>query len=40
VAGGMYRVKVGMAAMPKAELGEIVKKLQQDKTVGFIATTQ
>jgi hypothetical protein len=36
----MYRVKVGMAAMPKAELGEIVKKLQQDKTVGFIATTQ
>lgn len=40
VAGGMYKVKVGMANMPKAELGEVVKKLQQDKTVNFIATTQ
>ena len=40
VAGGMYRVKVGMANMPKADLNEIVKKLQQDKTVSFIATTQ
>lgn len=39
VAGGMYKVKVGMAAMPKADLAEIVKKLQQDKTVSFIATT-
>ena len=36
----MYKVKVGMANMPKAELGEVVKKLQQDKTVNFIATTQ
>lgn len=40
VAGGMYRVKVGMANMPKADLNEVVKKLQQDKTVSFIATTQ
>lgn len=38
--GGLYRVRVGMAAMPKADLAEIVKKLQQDKSVGFIATTQ
>jgi hypothetical protein len=40
VAGGMYKVKVGMANMPKADLAEVVKKLQQDKTVSFIATTQ
>lgn len=40
MAGGLYKVRVGMAAMPKADLAEVVKKLQQDKTVGFIATTQ
>jgi hypothetical protein len=38
--GGLYRVRVGMAAMPKADLSALVKKLQQDKTVRFIATTQ
>lgn len=38
--GGLYRVRVGMATMPKNDLTEIVKKLQQDKTVGFIAPTQ
>jgi len=36
----MYRVRVGMAAMPKADLAGIVKKLQGDKVVGFIATTE
>lgn len=40
MAGGLYKVRVGMAAMPKNDLAEIVKKLQQDKAVGFIATTQ
>ncbi|AXK82978.1 hypothetical protein DW352_22110 [Pseudolabrys taiwanensis] len=38
--GGLYKVRVGMAAMPKADLAEVVKKLQQDKTIGFIAVTQ
>lgn len=38
--GGLYKVRVGMAAMPKADLTEVVKKLQQDKTIGFIAATQ
>lgn len=40
VAGGMFKVKVGLANMPKSDLAELVKKLQQDKTVNFIATTQ
>lgn len=40
MAGGLYKVRVGMAAMPKTDLADVVKKLQQDKTVGFIATTQ
>jgi len=40
VAGGMYRVRVGMTGLPKADLANIVKKLQGDKVVGFIATTE
>ena len=40
IAGGMYRVRVADAAMPKADLGALVKKLQQDKVVNFIATTE
>ena len=40
IAGGMYRVRVGMTGMPKAELGNLVKKLQGDKIVGFIAVTE
>jgi hypothetical protein len=40
MAGGLYKVRVGMTAMPKNDLAEVVKKLQQDKAVGFIATTQ
>jgi hypothetical protein len=39
VGGGLYRVRVAAAAMPKADLGALVKKLQQDKVVNFIATT-
>jgi hypothetical protein len=28
-----------MTGLPKADLARIVKKLQEDKVVGFIATT-
>jgi hypothetical protein len=31
---------VATSALPKAELEGLVKKLQQDKLVGFIVTTQ
>jgi hypothetical protein len=40
VAGGLYKVRVGDNTLSKDELGEVVKKLQQDKVVGFIVTTQ
>jgi hypothetical protein len=40
VPGGLYKVRVADKALPKDELGRIVKKLQADKVVGFIATTQ
>jgi hypothetical protein len=40
VAGGLYKVRVAETALPKDELGKIVKKLQQDKVVSFIVTTQ
>lgn len=38
--GGLYKVRVAVTGLPKDELARIVKKLQQDKTVGFIATTE
>jgi len=40
VAGGFYRVRVADTKLPKEELGRIVKKLQDDKVVSFIATVQ
>jgi hypothetical protein len=40
VAGGLYKVRVSMTGLPKADLARIVKKLQEDKVVGFIATTE
>jgi hypothetical protein len=40
MAGGLYKVRVAVTAIPKDELANIVKKLQQDKVVGFIATTE
>jgi hypothetical protein len=40
MAGGLYKVRVGMTGLPKAELANIVKKLQDDKVVGFIAMTE
>jgi len=39
MAGGLYKVRVADTALPKDELARIVKKLQQDKLIGFIATT-
>ena len=36
--GGLYKVRVSMTALPKAELANIVKKLQGDQIVTFIAT--
>ena len=38
--GGLYKVRVAVTGIPKGELANIVKKLQQDKVVGFIATTE
>jgi hypothetical protein len=40
IAGGLYKVRVAVTGLPKAELATIVKKLQEDKVVGFIATTE
>jgi anti-sigma factor RsiW len=39
-AGGLYKVRVAATGLPKAELGGIVKKLQEDQAVSFIATTE
>jgi len=38
--GGLYKVRVAVTGIPKGELARIVKKLQEDKVVGFIATTE
>jgi anti-sigma factor RsiW len=40
MAGGLYKVRVSMTGLPKGELARVVKKLQEDKVVGFIATTE
>ena len=40
MSGGIYKVRVSMAAMPKADLAAMVKKLQENKVVTFIATTE
>lgn len=38
--GGLYRVRVAVTGLPKEELATIVKKLRENKVVGFIATTE
>ena len=38
--GGLYKVRVAVTGLPKGELARIVKKLQEDKVVGFIATAE
>lgn len=40
MAGGLYKVRVAVTGIPKGELASIVKKLQEDKIVSFIATTE
>jgi hypothetical protein len=40
MAGGLYKVRVAVTGIPKGELANIVKKLQENKVVGFIATTE
>ena len=40
MAGGLYKVRVSMTELSKDELARIVKQLQGDKVVGFIATTE
>ncbi len=40
IAGGLYKVRISMTALPKAELANIVKRLQGEKVVTFIATTE
>jgi len=40
MAGGLYKVRVAVTGIPKAELARIVKKLQEDKVVNFIAATE
>ncbi len=37
--GGLYRVRVAPTKLAKPELTDIVKKLQDDKVIGFIAVT-
>ncbi len=39
MAGGLYEVRVADSTLSKDELARIVKKLQEDKVVGFIAAT-
>lgn len=40
MAGGLYKVRVSMTTLPKSDLAALVKKLQENKIVGFIATTE
>ena len=40
MAGGLYKVRVSTTELPKDELARIVKQLQGDRVVGFIATTE
>ena len=39
-AGGLYRVRIAAAKLPKADLARVVKTLQQDKVVGFVAAAE
>jgi anti-sigma factor RsiW len=38
--GGLYRIRVSGTPLPKAELAGIIKRLQDDKVVGFVAPTE
>ncbi|HET7849703.1 MAG TPA: hypothetical protein VFL51_11645 [Pseudolabrys sp.] len=39
-AGGLYRIRVAATALPKEDLANLVKALQQNKSVGFIAVAE
>jgi hypothetical protein len=39
-AGGLYRVRIAAAKLPKTDLDRLVKTLQENKVVGFIAVTE
>ena len=38
--GGLYRARLAMTGLPKADLARIVKELQQNKAVEFISTAE
>jgi len=38
--GGMYRIRLTATGMPKEELARIVKQMQENKNVGFVAPVQ
>jgi anti-sigma factor RsiW len=38
--GGLYKVRISEAALPKDDVARVVKQLQQNKAVGFVATTE
>jgi hypothetical protein len=38
--GGLYRLQVSATKLPRKDVAGIVKQLQQDKVVGFIAATE
>jgi hypothetical protein len=40
IPGGLYRVRVSSNKLPKDDLAGLVRKLQGDKVIGFIATTE
>jgi hypothetical protein len=40
MAGGMFRVRIAVTGLPKDELARLVKQLQGDKAVDFIATIE
>lgn len=39
-AAGFFKVRVAVTALPKEALAQAVRRLQQDKAVGFIATVE
>jgi anti-sigma-K factor RskA len=39
-AAGLFKVRVAVTALPKEALAQAVRRLQQDKAVGFIATVE
>ena len=39
-AGGLYRIRVATTGLPRPELANIIKRLEEDKVVNFIAPTE